>query len=127
MSLHGIRSVIRGIFSSRGGFSMNKSSIWGLLCGLVGTALAFAYPRVFPTGVTLYDPARAYNSFVLFATGGDGPGQSYLIDMNGNEVHHWIGRGFPPVLLDPAVAAGARGHLLVQLSALDLPTGAGPT
>jgi hypothetical protein len=89
--------------------------------------LIFAYPRVFPTGVTLYDPARAYNSFVLFSTAGDGPGQSYLIDMNGNEVHHWIGRGFPPVLLDPAVAAGARGHLLVQLSALDPPTGGGAT
>ena len=29
---------------------MNKSSIWGLLCGLAGTVLAFAYPRVFPTG-----------------------------------------------------------------------------
>ena len=104
---------------------MNKSSIWGLLCGLVGTALAFAYPRVFPTGVTLYDPARAYNSFVLFATGGDGPGQSYLIDMNGNEVHHWMQGGFPPVLLDPAVAAGARGHLLVELSALDPSSGGG--
>jgi hypothetical protein len=51
-------------------FSMNKSSIRGLLCGLAGTALIFAYPRLFPTGVTLYDPARAYNSFVLFATAG---------------------------------------------------------
>jgi hypothetical protein len=106
---------------------MNTPSIRGLLCGLAGTTLIFAYPRVFPTGATSYDPARAYNSFVLFSADVDGPGQSYLIDMNGNEVHHWKGRGFPPVLLDPAVAAGARGHLLVQLSALDLPTGAGPT
>jgi hypothetical protein len=105
---------------------MNKSSIWGLVCGLAATALAFAYPRVFPTGVTLYDPARAYSSFVLFATAGDGPGQSYLIDMNGNEVHHWTRRGFPSVLLDPAVAAGARGHVLVQLSALDPPSGGAP-
>jgi hypothetical protein len=105
---------------------MNKSSIWGLLCGLAGTALVFAYPRVFPTGVTLYDPARAYNSFVLFATEDDGPGQSYLIDMNGNEVHHWLRRGMPSVLLDPALTAGARGHLLVQLSALEPPTDGAP-
>ena len=65
----------------------------GLLFGLAVAALAFAYPSVFPTGVTLYDPARAYNTFVFFATEEDGPGQSFLIDMNGNEVHHWTRAG----------------------------------
>src|SRR5947209_19614443 len=91
-----------------------------LLCALVAAALALAYPRVFPTGVTLYDPARAFNTFVFFATQEDGPGQSFLIDMNGNEVHHWDRGGIPPVLLDPAAAGGARGHVLAQLSAIDL-------
>ena len=112
---------------------MNRSSTWfgcsatglrfrgGLLCA--AAALAFAYPRVFPTGVTLYDPARAYNTFVFFGTQEDSGGQSYLIDMNGNEVHHWTRTGFPPVLLDPAVRGGARGHVLVQLSAFDPPPG----
>jgi hypothetical protein len=98
----------------------------GLLCGLAGAVLAFAYPRVFPTGVTLYDPARAYNSFVFFASQEDSGGHSFLIDMNGNEVHHWTRAGLPPVLLDPAVAGGVRGHLLVQLSAIDPPTGGPP-
>ena len=74
-----------------------------LLCGLAGAALAFAYPRVFPTGVTLYDPTRAYNTFVFFATQEDGPGQSFLIDMNGNEVHQWARGGMP------ARAVGSRG------------------
>jgi hypothetical protein len=97
-----------------------------LLCGLAVAALALAYPRVFPTGVTLYDPARAYNTFVFFGTQEDGPGQSFLIDMNGNEVHHWSRGGMPPVLLNPAVAGGARGHLLVQLSAIDPPAGGAP-
>jgi hypothetical protein len=46
--------------------------------------------------------------------------------MNGNEVHRRTRRGFPSVLLDPAVAAGARGHLFVQLSALDPPSGGAP-
>ena len=97
-----------------------------LLCALAGAVLAFAYPRVFPTGATLYDPARAYNTFVLFAPQEDGPGQSLLIDMNGNEVHHWTRAGLPPLLLNPAVAGGARGHLLVQLSAIDPLAGGAP-
>ena len=90
-----------------------------LLCGLAGTVLAFAYPRTFPTGVTLYDPARAYNTFVFFGTQDDGLGQSYLIDMNGNEVHQWPQGGSPPLLLNPAVTAGKMGHVLVQLSTID--------
>src|SRR5690349_5514984 len=65
------------------------------LTALLLPVLLFAYPRVFPTGVTLYDPARAYNTFVFFATQEDGPGQSFLIDMNGNEVHHWTHGGMP--------------------------------
>jgi hypothetical protein len=97
-----------------------------LLCALVAAALVFAYPRVFPTGVTLYDPARAFNTFVFFATQEDGPGQSFLIDMNGNEVHHWTRGGIPPVLLDPAVTGGERGHVLLQLSAIDPPPGGAP-
>ena len=96
-----------------------------VLTALAGATLAFAYPRVFPTGVTLYDPARAYNTYVFFAPQDDGPGESYLIDMNGNAVHHWDRAGIPPLFLDPAVAGGARGHVLVQLSATD-PPGRGP-
>lgn len=76
-------------------------------------AAAFAAPSVFPTGVTRYDPARAWNGYVLFS-GQDK--QTHLIDMNGNEVHGWAQEGFPPVLLAPAQAGGARGHVLLQLA-----------
>ena len=79
---------------------------------------AVATPRVFPTGVTLYDPARAYNSYIAFGTP---DGVSRLIDMNGNEVHQWPYIGFPTEVLDPAVTQGALGHVLVQLS-----NGSGP-
>ena len=89
----------------------------GLYWALAGAVITFANPRVFPTGVTLYDPAHAYNSLVLFGTG---QGQSYLIDMNGNEVHHWPQAGFPSGLLDPAVTGGKLGHVVVQLSTMDL-------
>jgi len=74
---------------------------------------ALAAPSVYPTGVTRYDPAKAYNSFVVF-TGQDK--RTHLIDLNGNEVHQWAKEGFPPVLLDPAVTGGQRGHILLQLS-----------
>lgn len=72
-----------------------------------------AAPSVYPTGVTRYDTATAYNSYVIFS-GQDK--KTHLIDMNGNEVHHWDAEGFPPVLLDPALTGGQRGNVLVQLA-----------
>jgi hypothetical protein len=74
-----------------------------------------AAPSVYPTGVTRYDTATAYNSYTLFS-GQDK--KTHLIDMNGNEVHRWDAEGFPPVLLDPALTGGQRGNVLVQLSSV---------
>lgn len=81
----------------------------------LGASSASAAPSVFQTGVTRYDPARAYNSYVVFS-GQDK--QTYLIDMNGNAVRQWPHEGFPPVLLDPALAGGKRGNILLQLGSL---------
>src|SRR5471030_253350 len=72
-----------------------------------------AAPSVYHTGVTRYDTATAYNSYVIFS-GQDK--NTHLIDMNGNEVHRWNAEGFPPVLLNPALTGGKRGHVLVQLA-----------
>lgn len=72
-----------------------------------------AAPSVYPTGVTRYDTATAYNSYVIFS-GQDK--KTHLIDMNGNEVHSWKAEGFPPVLLDPALTGGKRGNVLLQLA-----------
>jgi Arylsulfotransferase (ASST) len=107
-----------------GSTSVQRTVLGCLFTGLAGAILAFSYPRVFPAGVTLYDPSRAYNTFVLFAPQEDEQGETYLIDMNGNEVHHWNRGGIPPLLLNPALTGGVRGHLLVQLSPIDLPKGA---
>ena len=74
-----------------------------------------AAPSVYPTGVTRYDPATAYNSYVIFS-GQDK--RTHLIDMNGNEVHRWDAEGFPPVLLDPALTGGKRGNVLLQLASV---------
>ncbi|WP_338758870.1 aryl-sulfate sulfotransferase [Massilia sp. METH4] len=76
---------------------------------------AVAAPSVHPTGVTRYDPERAWNGYVLFS-GQDK--KTHLIDMNGNEVRQWPYEGFPPVLLDPALTKGKKGNVLVQLAQL---------
>ncbi len=77
---------------------------------------ANAEPSIYPTGVTRYDPAKAYNSYIAF---GAPDGKSHLIDMDGNEVHSWNKLGFPTLILDPALAGGERGHILLQTATID--------
>lgn len=68
-------------------------------------------PTIFPKGVTIYKPEKAYNCYVLF----DGRDtKSYLIDMNGNETNIWNYSGFPSEMIDPKLAKGERGHVIVQ-------------
>ena len=68
-------------------------------------------PSVFPTGVTIYRPDKAYNCFVLHE-GRDA--RSYLIDMNGNDVKVFDYPGFPAEMIEPRLAKGERGHVLLQ-------------
>ena len=91
---------------------VGRTTIAGLLL-LAGSAAVQAIPSIYPTGTTIYDPTKAYNSYVLFA-GQDK--KTHLIDLNGNVVHEWNYNAFPPVLIDPALNGGKRGHVLVQLS-----------
>ncbi|MBT5457453.1 MAG: ArsR family transcriptional regulator, partial [Rhodospirillaceae bacterium] len=66
-------------------------------------------PTKFPTGVTIYNPVKAHNSYVLF----DGrDGRAHLIDMQGNSVHHWPYSGWPVEMIDPAGADDRKGHVL---------------
>jgi hypothetical protein len=85
-----------------------------LLTTAIGPAIA--EPSVFPTGVTVYDPKLAYNTYVVFASPDH---KTRLIDMDGNVVHQWNYAGFPSEIIDPQIAGGKRGHLLVQLSTLE--------
>jgi len=94
------------------------------LAGLAQVGPASAEPSVFPTGTTRYDPLKAYNSFVVFASP---DAKTHLIDMDGREVRNWALGGFPSDLLDPAVTGGKKGHVLVQLaSGADAGTGEVP-
>jgi hypothetical protein len=82
-----------------------------LLIGL--TVVAVGGTSVYPTGTTLYNPAKAFNTFVLL-TGGDG--FAHLIDMDGNSVHEWKNGSDLTTYLDPVLTGGNPGHVLVTLS-----------
>jgi hypothetical protein len=78
----------------------------------VAAAAIVPFPRqsVHPTGVTVYDPDKAYNHYTLF----DGrDGKTYLVDMNGHDVHVWPYSGFPSEMIDPALT-GERGRIFAQ-------------
>lgn len=93
-----------------------KTALALLLSGAVSSSGAFAAPSVYPTGVTRYDPDKAFNQYVIFS-GADK--QTHLIDMNGNEVKTWPQAGFPSAIIDPQLVGGERGHVLLQLSDKD--------
>lgn len=78
---------------------------------LFGGAAALAAPSVYPTGTTIYDPAKAWSGYVVFSAP---DGKTRVIDMNGRVVHEWGYFGFPPELIDPARTGGQKGHLVVQ-------------
>jgi hypothetical protein len=104
----GARSILR-----RGGarrFQARRLLI--SVAALCAATTACAEPSVFPTGTTIYNPARAFNSYVLFA-GGDGV--SRLIDLDGNVVHEWKYGGQPAAFIDPTLIGGARGHIFATL------------
>lgn len=64
------------------------------------------YPRVYPTGVTSYDPERAYNGLTVFPSAKG----ALLIDMAGNEVQLWAGlSGFPNKILPGGYVLGSTG------------------
>ena len=79
------------------------------LLALGFTASAQAYPSVFPTGVTINKPDKAYNGYTVIgpmrATGHGLP----LIDMNGKVVHKWMNVEGQPAKVLPG------GHLLANL------------
>lgn len=68
-------------------------------------------PSVYPTGVTIYDPEKAYNCYVLFDGRDD---RGHLIDMNGNVVKSYPYSGWPIEMIDPAGHDGKKGHVLGQ-------------
>ena len=78
----------------------------------VSVAVEVTAQSVFPTGVTIYNPKKAHNSYVLFTSP---DGKTHLVDMNGNEVKQWPYIGFPGEIINPADNDGKIGNVLLQL------------
>jgi arylsulfotransferase ASST len=75
------------------------------------------YPTVYPTGVTVYDPERAFGGYTLFQAPGHG---ALLIDMSGREVQLWQGlQGFPNKLLPGGQVFGSTGERDARYGAQD--------
>ena len=65
------------------------------------------HATIYPTGVTLYDPAKAWSGYTIFPAADLG---ALLIDMNGREVQLWKGlQGFPNKLLPNGQVFGSTG------------------
>ena len=76
---------------------MSKSRVAAVIAAglLVATVSSiWAYPSVYPTGTTIYDPEKAWNGFVVFGLPSNQG--AVLIDMNGNEVRRWDGVNVEP-------------------------------
>ena len=65
------------------------------------------YPSVYPTGATVYDPARCWNGYTIFQAKEVG---ALLIDMNGGEVQHWNLHGMPNRILPGGHLIGSTGE-----------------
>ena len=67
-----------------------------------------AYPSVYPTGTTIYDPKKCWNGYTIFQAKEVG---AALINMNGNEVQLWKGlHGFPNTILPGGHVMGSTGE-----------------
>ena len=67
-----------------------------------------AYPSVYPTGTTIYDPEKCWNGYTIFQAKEIG---ALVIDMNGNEVQLWKGlHGMPNKLLPGGFVLGNTGE-----------------
>lgn len=67
-----------------------------------------AYPTIYPTGTTIYNPDKCYNGFTIFQAKETG---ACLIDMNGATVQLWKGlQGLPNTILPGGFVMGSTGE-----------------
>jgi Arylsulfotransferase (ASST) len=60
--------------------------LWGAAALVAFTTAVHAAPTIYPTGTTIYDPAKTWNGYTVFVLPETG---AVLIDMNGNTVREW--------------------------------------
>lgn len=76
-----------------------------------------AYPTVYPTGTTVYDPDQCFNGYTVYEAKEAGV---LIIDMNGKEVQFFEGlHGFPPKLLPGGQLLAHSGERSTKFSTQD--------
>lgn len=77
-----------------------------------------AYPTIYPTGTTIYDPDKCYNGYTIFQAKETG---ACLIDMSGATVQLWKGlHGLPNTILPGGFVMGATGERPAKYGYQDL-------
>src|SRR5512141_1264666 len=78
---------------------------------------SMAYPTVYPTGTTIYEPDRCWNGYTVFQAKETG---ACLIDMNGRVVNLWNGlHGFPNTILPGGYVMGSTGERPIEFAYQD--------
>jgi hypothetical protein len=89
---------------------------------VLAAVIVLAAPSVYPTGTTIYDPARAWNGYTVLSP--LGAQAAIVIDMNGHIVKQWEGynssAGGPARVLPGGVIVGAAGANPPRQESLDL-------
>ncbi|HET9130886.1 MAG TPA: hypothetical protein VFO86_08065, partial [Terriglobia bacterium] len=90
-----------------------RTGAWTAIAFLLfAVALTMSAQTVFPTGTTIYDPARAWSGFTVLSP--LGTPAAVVIDMNGNVVKQWTGfvnsAGGPARVFPNGVVMGANGN-----------------
>src|SRR6516162_3066100 len=79
---------------------------------LYAFGLTMVGQSVYPTGTTIYDPARAWSGYTVLSP--LGTPAAVVIDMNGNVVKQWTGfvnsAGGPARIFPNCVVMGANGN-----------------
>ena len=76
-----------------------------------------AYPSIYPTGATIYEPEKCWNGYTIFQAKERG---ACLIDMNGKVVHLWKGlHGFPNTILPGGYVMGSTGERPIEFGYQD--------
>jgi len=63
------------------------ATLVGVIVSVILSGMAFAFPSVHPTGVTIYKPDKCFSGYTLLPVRRNKP--VMLMDMNGNIVHGW--------------------------------------
>jgi hypothetical protein len=89
---------------------------------VLAPASSSAAPSVYPTGTTIYDPARAWSGYTVLSP--LGTQAAIVIDMNGNVVKRWDGysnsAGGPARVLPGGAIVGAAGARPPHQESLEL-------